>query len=105
MPLAPLPISPGGTTAAFPPEPTRIRVRADSAGQGRPVGRLEEVALTGAQAEARELGCKFVLLDQSRIIIAALQRFGRYRSNSGHCATTANRSRMTHCGRHLSVSL
>jgi hypothetical protein len=34
--LAPLPIPRGGTPAAFPAEPTRLRVRAGSAGQCRP---------------------------------------------------------------------
>ena len=35
----PLFIPLGGTAAAFPPEPTRLRVRAGSDGQGRPFGR------------------------------------------------------------------
>jgi len=56
--LSPLPIPRGGTRAAFPAEPTLLRVRAGSAGQCRPVGRLEEVALTGAQGGALH----FVLL-------------------------------------------
>jgi hypothetical protein len=52
--LSSLPISLGETWTAFPPEPTRICARAGSAGQCRPVGRLEEVALTGAEIGARE---------------------------------------------------
>ncbi len=47
----------GGTRAAFPAEPTPLRVRAGSAGQCRAVGRLEEVALTGAWSGALGLTC------------------------------------------------
>ena len=53
--LSPCPIPRGETRAAFPAEPTRLRVRAGSAGQGRPLGRLEEVALKGAWPGARYL--------------------------------------------------
>jgi hypothetical protein len=75
VPLAALQIPPGGTPAAFPPEPTRLRVRAASAGQGRLLGRLEEVALTGACPGAREFRLQFVPFDEGTdlITIAAMQ--------------------------------
>jgi hypothetical protein len=63
VPSAPLPIPPGETPAAFPPEPTRLRVRAASDGQGRLLGRLEEAALMGAWDGARQLRLQFVPFD------------------------------------------
>ena len=55
MLLVPRLIPCGGTRAAFPAEPTLLCVRAGNAGQCRPVGRLEEVTLTGATDGALEL--------------------------------------------------
>jgi hypothetical protein len=49
---------PLGETAAFPLEPTHSCVRAASAGQGRPGGRLEEVTLR-VRDTARKIAKKF----------------------------------------------
>ena len=65
--LTPLSIPRGGTRAAFPAEPTRLRVRAGSARQGRPVGRLEEVALRGAAEGAREFRPQFLACNSTRM--------------------------------------
>jgi len=74
--LAPVPIPRGETRAAFPAAPTRLRVRAGRACQVRPVGRLEEVALTGAESGRREnRHCIFVEFDRAR----TQRRLGRVR--------------------------
>lgn len=78
---------PGGeTVAAFPAEPTPMRVRAACAGQCRPIGRLEEVALTGARSGALELMLKLVQFE-FHLALGALLLLANFRQRQllGKC--------------------